>query len=136
MLYKYEKPSALLFLCPTNILILTLIQSFCCDNQSNNQFNLLFWLIYSSRSLFMHFPTGRSFIYCLHAFICSRASMDTVSNTEEMNVNSLVTHSAMKIANYVYRYARVWLHETLSDFMERSMQLMLYVCLLSMNTFW
>lgn len=62
--------------------------------------------------------------------------MDTVSNTEEMNVNSLVTHSAMKIANYVYRYARVWLHETLSDFMERSMQLMLYVCLLSMNTFW
>lgn len=62
--------------------------------------------------------------------------MDTVSNTEEMNVNSLVTHSAMKIANYVYRYARVWLHENLSDFMERSMQLMLYVCLLSMNTFW
>lgn len=55
----------------------------------------------------MHYPTGRSVIYCLHAFICSRTSMDMVSNTEEMNVNIFVTHSAMKIANFVYRYARV-----------------------------
>lgn len=109
--------------------ILTLIQSFHCDNQSNNQFSFLFLLIYSFRSLFMHYPTGRSVIYCLHAFICSWTSMDMVSNTEEMNVNIFVTHSAMKIANFVYRYARVWLHETLSDFMERSMQLMLCVCL-------
>lgn len=53
----------------------------------------------------MHYPTGRSVIYCLHAFICSRTSMDMVSNTEEMNVNIFVTHSAMKIANFVYRYA-------------------------------